>query len=94
MIDKDFRDTTVRGIARLEANVDNLRSDVSELALHFRALQATIVTSQAEIASQRDMRHEVMDKRVRKVEQRQYWFAGFGAAIGAVFSAILSHKIT
>lgn len=45
----------------------------------------------ARLESKMDARHDKLDDRVRAVENRLYWFTGFGAA-GGVLVGILLRK--
>jgi hypothetical protein len=66
-----------RSLGRIEGDVSGLRGDVGELRLEIAAERIRAAEQAA-----------ANDKRLRKVERRQHWWAGAAAVIGAILGSV------
>lgn len=79
--DDQLRDHYLRDISNELSNINNTLGKLEERTL---GMQATLTTSVLRM----DERDEDHEGRLRKVEHRQYWFAGVAAAIAATFGVV------
>lgn len=73
-----------RDLGRLEGKIDGIQSSIIAMGIENRNLRDTITAVDNKI----DLKHDEVQGRITRVQNRQYWMSGAAAGLGAVFGAL------